>query len=686
MFNYLCLFFVIMVKHLKWLTNDIFKNSCKFMWNCILSVVCINLLNISIVNSVSEQRICNHVHPKQHEVLHTRIDPVHVLKKRSADQSIRILLYYDQSVYRLDDEKFYLINNTILPEAVTFWEKVLFVRRTENVIRLSRKCNETQVFVKYDSTYCIDICKEKTTCGEVEVPEDHLDACRTCNSTGQNCGVLKDSKQGTGIRDFDFVFYVSAMQTDRCNISTTVAYASHCQQESALDRPIAGHANLCPNSISTKKKELEVLLSTVKHEILHALGFSISLFAFYRDKNGDPLTPRNPDTGKPILNDTLQTYQWSEKIIKTFVRPNWLVKVGYVKREVQMIVTPAVVREIREYFNCSLLEGAELEDQGGEGTAITHWEKRVLENEAMTGTHTENQIISRITLALLEDTGWYTVNYSMAGTMSWGKNLGCDFVMKSCKDWIAQKTARGLSIHPFCNRVKQDPLKTECTNDRTAVTLCNLIEHKRELPTLYQNFDYLQYVESGREGFYGGSVSLADYCPYIQEFTWQSNNVVIRGSHCEYSENNPSPDKNFALEKYGEKSRCFDHTDKMWEEQACTQSRHWQHWGSGCYGYRCENGRLHILIGNYSYECFHANQKITIRILNNGVLHTGSLICPPCRELCAKEFHSRGEVCKIGDESPPATAYPRDDLQCGSSILRINSILIICALFLRANF
>ena len=51
-------------------------------------------------------------------------------------------------------------------------------------------------------------------------------------------------------------------------------------------RPIAGHANLCPGSISTKRQELDILLSTVKHEMLHALGFSVSLFAFYRDSEG----------------------------------------------------------------------------------------------------------------------------------------------------------------------------------------------------------------------------------------------------------------------------------------------------------------------------------------------------------------------------------------------------------------
>lgn len=109
------------------------------------------------------------------------------------------------------------------------------VKRLTFVIRF-RKCNDTQIFVKNALTHCIDTCKERTMCGEVEVPEEHLDACRTCNTTGQDCGIAKGSRAGDGIRDFDFVFYVSAMQTDRCNKSLTVAYAAHCQQESAFDR------------------------------------------------------------------------------------------------------------------------------------------------------------------------------------------------------------------------------------------------------------------------------------------------------------------------------------------------------------------------------------------------------------------------------------------------------------------
>lgn len=170
----------------------------------------------------------------------------------------------------------------------------------------------------------------------------------------------------------------------------------------------------------------------------------------------------------------------------------------------------------------------------------------------------------------------------MAQPLKWGKNLGCNFAMKSCKEWIDRKRKARKSIHPFCEKVKREPLETECTDYRDAVALCNLKRYPDELSKEYQNFDSIKGVESKELGHYGGSVSLADYCPYIQEFTWRAKDVVVRGSQCQFTENNPSLDKNFALEYYGPDSKCFNHVDK-WEERTCFQSRHWQHWGSGCY-------------------------------------------------------------------------------------------------------
>lgn len=49
-----------------------------------------------------------------------------------------------------------------------------------------------------------------------------------------------------------------------------------------LNRPIAGYANLCPNMISTQPQEFVGMLSTVKHEIIHALVNFSNYYFFLR--------------------------------------------------------------------------------------------------------------------------------------------------------------------------------------------------------------------------------------------------------------------------------------------------------------------------------------------------------------------------------------------------------------------
>ena len=99
----------------------------------------------------------------------------------------------------------------------------------------------------------------------------------------------------------------------------------------------------------------------------------------------------------------------------------WKVRSGTMTRSVSLMVTPKVVEEVRRHFDCEKLEGAELEDQGGDGTALTHWEKRIFQNEAMTGTvHTKNPLYSRLTFALLEDSGWYLPNYELVSIINIG--------------------------------------------------------------------------------------------------------------------------------------------------------------------------------------------------------------------------------------------------------------------------
>ena len=84
------------------------------------------------------------------------------------------------------------------------------------------------------------------------------------------------------------------------------------------------------------------------HELTHALGFLETMFPFY------------PQGVENIL---------MKKVIRGVERT--------------LIKTPKVVERAKTFFNCNSLEGLELEDQGGQGSSISHWEQRILLGDYM---------------------------------------------------------------------------------------------------------------------------------------------------------------------------------------------------------------------------------------------------------------------------------------------------------------
>ena len=57
----------------------------------------------------------------------------------------------------------------------------------------------------------------------------------------------------------------------------------------------------------------------------------------------------------------------------------------------------------RQYYNCPTLDGIEVEDGGDpDGTVGSHWEKRILDNEYMTGTSSDRAQRTFFTLAFLQ--------------------------------------------------------------------------------------------------------------------------------------------------------------------------------------------------------------------------------------------------------------------------------------------
>jgi hypothetical protein len=127
------------------------------------------------------------------------------------------------------------------------------------------------------------------------------------------------------------------------------------------------------------------------------------------------------------------------------------------------MITPKVVEHAKKYFNCDSIEGVELEDQGGTGSSGSHWEQRILLGEYMGAViYQEEMVISEFTLAALEDSGWYKVNYYTGGLMRFGKNKGCKFLEENCYIVIQQNSKMNflvLKIKDFLVVLQEDKVE-----------------------------------------------------------------------------------------------------------------------------------------------------------------------------------------------------------------------------------
>lgn len=57
----------------------------------------------------------------------------------------------------------------------------------------------------------------------------------------------------------------------------------------------------------------------------------------------------------------------------------------------------------------------------------------------MTGTHTQNPVYSRLTLALLEDSGWYKANYSLVFFIFFCLNCKIFLFLESRSNYTGEK-------------------------------------------------------------------------------------------------------------------------------------------------------------------------------------------------------------------------------------------------------
>ena len=144
-------------------------------------------------------------------------------------------------------------------------------------------------------------------------------------------------------------------------------------------------------------EQLDVLL----HESLHSLGLNSWMYARYVDDSGATMGESR------VLMTDADGKPW--------------------------LTTPRVTAAARAWYGCDTMPGMRLEDNGGAGTAMSHWEKSLVGNELMAGsTDGDRMVLSALTLAHLSDTGWYTADMLQARTSGYGRDAGCDWVADPC--------------------------------------------------------------------------------------------------------------------------------------------------------------------------------------------------------------------------------------------------------------
>eukprot|EP00873_Tetraselmis_striata_P014951 jgi/Tetstr1/435215/TSEL_024134.t1 len=249
---------------------------------------------------------------------------------------------------------------------------------------------------------------------------------------------------GDGAPNTDFILYVTAVDSASC-FDGTVATGGFCSLDLETGRPLAGFANFCPRSISGDPSKFGSQLDTAVHEILHGIVMSNELYKNYIDVSGEPY--RNSPT---VIGPT-----------------------GH-----KTVVTPRVQQEVRRHFDCPSALGAPVEDGGGDGTMSSHWESSYFENEIMQGASTQRnrQLLSKLTLALLDDSGWYVTDRAAGADLAYGYKKGCSFLTESC----AKATLPEQFNNYFCPitvgedlQIRADSSTDTCSWDHRAIAYCS---------------------------------------------------------------------------------------------------------------------------------------------------------------------------------------------------------------------
>jgi hypothetical protein len=172
-----------------------------------------------------------------------------------------------------------------------------------------------------------------------------------------------------------------------------------------------------------------------------------------------------------------------------------------------------MIQTARDYFNYQSLVGIEFDTNNTDidGEEFLHWDKRLMLGDYMTSDmYYPDQVISEITLALLEDLGWYQIKYYTGGLMRFGKNKGKDFIEEDCVKENSAKTISPRFLNEFCYQEGTEVYGT-CSPGRQSRGYCLQKTNYVDVPEFFRRiFSSIEWASNY------GSKNI-EYCPVTSE-------------------------------------------------------------------------------------------------------------------------------------------------------------------------
>lgn len=484
--------------------------------------------------------------PHQPSYIQSYADPVHIYGRGAQAvnfntitanyQGLRVKAVYQdiQSAGTgMSSGKVDFLQNTLMPAVVAEWARILMVDRVTGPLYAARRCNS-----RYNADKCAEY-DDTTYCGAssgddviIPFPASYFGAHKFYSSSNDAVGTTLAA--GAGVSDADFVIFVTARHVvGQCiaqgAIGGTLAYALTCQRDQ-LDRPTFGRVNFCPYAIADSESEraddYAGLFALAMHEIAHALGFSSDSWPRFRrwDESRTPWNTRgiwnepNSTTSFTCGGTSYSNVAVPDTGVVAYIGERGMSQCTAAQSGVDTsncvhkFVGERVRQAAREHFGCDTLNGAELENHLTTPCSFqgSHWEQRIFNTELMGSFTMHTSLLSAVTLAMFEESGWYKAKYDGAQVLpvawraglDWGFKQGCAFAVGKCLS--AAGVSTGTPAH-----FSRTAVTEACTVDRRARGVAQVSAYASGQQAWYK------YVSGDTQG---GRSSM-DYCPYVQAFS-----------------------------------------------------------------------------------------------------------------------------------------------------------------------